>query len=52
MRTGRDPDDGHILQVMPWPVYRNMTDGDLRAIYEYLRAIPSRGEHEEVAEDR
>ena len=43
MRTGRDPDDGHILQVMPWPVYRNMTDHDLRAVYEYLRAVPSRG---------
>jgi hypothetical protein len=26
---------------MPWPVYKNMTDLDLRAIYEYLRAIPS-----------
>jgi len=46
IRTGHDPDDGHILQVMPWPVYRNMTDHDLRAVYEYLRAIPSRGKHE------
>ena len=26
--------------VRPWPVYRNMTEQDLRAIYEYLRAIP------------
>jgi hypothetical protein len=47
LRTGRDPDEvdanGHprILQVMPWPVYAKMTDLDLRAIYEYLRAIPS-----------
>jgi mono/diheme cytochrome c family protein len=42
LRTGRDPDDAsHILQVMPWPVYGNMTDLDLRALYEYLRAIPS-----------
>ena len=32
---------GKILQVMPWPVYRNMTMEDQRAIYEYLRAIPS-----------
>lgn len=31
-----------LLQVMPWPVYSDMTDRDLRAIYEYLRAIPSR----------
>lgn len=41
IRTGHDPDDGHLLQVMPWPVYRNMTDRDLRAVYEYLRSIPS-----------
>jgi hypothetical protein len=39
LRTGRK-DDGSILQVMPWPIYKNMTDRDLRAIYEYLRAIP------------
>ena len=29
-----------LLQVMPWPVYRYMSDRDLRAIYEYLRVIP------------
>lgn len=29
------------LQVMPWPNFKGMTDLDLRAIYEYLRAIPS-----------
>jgi hypothetical protein len=43
LRTGRDPDgSGRILQVMPWPVYGKMTDLDLRAVYEYLRSIPSR----------
>jgi hypothetical protein len=47
MRTGVDLNDGQdgppntpILQVMPWPVYGKMTDCDLRAIYEFLRAIP------------
>ena len=41
IRTGEDPDHpGQVLQVMPWPVYRNMTDRDLRAIYAYLTAIP------------
>jgi len=41
MRTGVDPDeDDEILQVMPWPIFRNMTDHDLKAIYEYLSAIP------------
>jgi hypothetical protein len=45
IRTGIDPDHAHpqfgpYLQVMPWPAFRNMTDNDLRAIYEYLSAIP------------
>ncbi len=34
------PFDGNLLQIMPWPVYRNMRERDLRAIYEYLRAVP------------
>lgn len=45
MRTGEDPDDKNthprLLQVMPWPVYQDLTDKDLRAIYEYLKAIPA-----------
>lgn len=41
LRTGHDPDNpGELLQVMPWPVYGKMTDRDLRAVYEYLSAIP------------
>lgn len=34
------PFDGSLLQVMRWPSFQNMTDHDLRAIYEYLSAIP------------
>jgi hypothetical protein len=34
------PFKGNVLQVMPWPTYQNMTDHDLRAIYEYLKAVP------------
>jgi hypothetical protein len=48
MRTGKDfkddrlpPGNTPILQVMPWPIYGEMTGCDLRAIYEYLRAIPA-----------
>jgi hypothetical protein len=26
---------------MPWPVVGKMSTKDLRAVYEYLRAIPS-----------
>ena len=34
------PFDGNLLQIMPWPNFQELTDHDLRAIYEYLRAIP------------
>ena len=41
LRIGHDSEPPHdLLQVMPWPVYRNMTDRDLRSIYEYLTTIP------------
>jgi hypothetical protein len=49
MRTGADlkhrppfvPSAGNdLLQVMPWPNFTNLTDRDLRAIYEYLSALP------------
>jgi hypothetical protein len=45
LRTGVDlkelhPEISPLLQVMPWPVYQDMIERDLRAIYEYLRAIP------------
>ena len=41
MHTGQDPDNpARLLQVMPWPLYRWKTDRDLKAMYEYLRAIP------------
>jgi hypothetical protein len=34
------PFDGDLLQIMPWPAYQNMATSDIRAIYEYLRAVP------------
>jgi hypothetical protein len=44
MHEGKDfrnpPDATPILQVMPWPVFGKMSDRELEAIYEYLRAIP------------
>jgi hypothetical protein len=42
IRTGHDPDGspGEVLQVMPWPFFRFMTDRDLLSVYEYLRSIP------------
>jgi len=37
---GLPPFNGDLLQVMPWPAYRDWTDRDLLAVYEYLKAIP------------
>jgi hypothetical protein len=34
------PFKGELLQIMPWFAHANMTDDDLRAIYEYLATIP------------
>ncbi len=44
LRTGHDPhpepNQPPLLQVMPWPVFQNMSDDDLQAIYAYLSSIP------------
>jgi hypothetical protein len=41
LRRGTDYDHpGRLLQIMPWPTFRNMTDRDLRAIYAYLSTLP------------
>lgn len=34
------PFNGDLLQVMPWPDLRHLTDHELLAIYAYLSAIP------------
>ncbi len=34
------PFNGDLLQVMPWPIFQNLTRYDVRAIYEYLSAVP------------
>jgi hypothetical protein len=34
------PFDGNLLQIMPWPTFHNMSDRDIRAIYEYLSTVP------------
>ncbi|WP_414473815.1 c-type cytochrome [Microvirga sp. M2] len=41
IRTGKHQGQGRpILPPMPWPAFKNMTDGDLKAIFAYLRQIP------------
>lgn len=45
LRKGTDlrklhPQISPLLQVMPWPVYQDLTDRDLEAIFAYLSSIP------------
>lgn len=39
IRTGKKPEGESLSPPMPWTVYRNMTDEDLRSIYAYLRSL-------------
>lgn len=40
IREGKHMGNGRpILPPMPWPMYRHMTDDDLKAIFAYLRTI-------------
>ena len=41
MRNGVDPEGNPVEEPMPVRVYKNMTDRDLTAIYEFLRSIPT-----------
>jgi hypothetical protein len=34
------PANPYVLQVMPWPTIRQLTDNDLNAVWQYLSAIP------------
>lgn len=42
MRTGMRPDNSIIdYRFMPWQGYRHMTDAELRAVWDYLTALPT-----------
>lgn len=42
IRTGVRPNGTVIMPIfMPWLIYKNLTDDDLRAIYRYLRSLPA-----------
>jgi hypothetical protein len=34
-----------IMPPMPWPVFRNASDEDLKSIFAYLRTIPAVTNH-------
>ena len=38
--TNRKVESGHFQTIMPWPMYAEMEDKDLEAIYEYLMSLP------------
>jgi hypothetical protein len=43
MRTGKhqgQPNGRDILPPMPWPNLKELSDGDFKAIWAYLRSIP------------
>lgn len=40
LRTGKKPEGEDLLPPMPWELYKNFTDDDLRALYAYLRTLP------------
>ena len=40
LRTGYVKRARKLNPVMPWAVFRNMTDEDLKAIFAYLRTLP------------
>lgn len=42
MRTGKRPDGSDINPFMPWKVYREMTDVELKALYAYLSHLPAK----------
>jgi cytochrome c553 len=41
MRTGRRPDNQAIDTSMPWPYYAQMSDTELRALWQFLQVIPA-----------
>ncbi len=44
------PVNGALLQVMPWPLYRHMTDRQLTAIWTYLSTVPCNAHDDAVGD--
>lgn len=39
IRTGTKPEGEPILPPMPWPMYSQMTDDDLKSVWAYLKTL-------------
>lgn len=42
------PVNGNLLQVMPWPKFRHMTDRQLTAIWTYLSTVPCNAHNDDL----
>ena len=42
IRTGKRPDGTAINEFMPWKVYANMTDTELKALYMFFNSLPAK----------
>jgi len=40
IRTGIHPSGRELKEIMPWKIYRKLTDDELKAIYMYLQSLP------------
>jgi len=40
LRTGKKPEGEDLQPPMPWELYKNMSDADIKALYAYLRTLP------------
>jgi cytochrome c553 len=41
MQTGVTPSGHHLIDVMPWKYFGQMTDDELKAVWMYLQALPA-----------
>ena len=41
LRTGVTPSGHHIIEVMPWKYFGQMTDDELKAVWKYLQTLPA-----------
>jgi cytochrome c553 len=41
LRTGVTPSGHHIIDVMPWKYFGQMTDDELKAMWMYLQSLPA-----------
>jgi cytochrome c553 len=42
LREGKRPGGAPIDTMMPWKEYRGMTDGEIKAVWSYLRTVPAK----------